>query len=224
MIRAITISVCLSPAVRHPAFSLSTCAPIPVDLSPSVFLRHITSNLHSPTHFPSCHRYTQLAWKTAAPEKTTVGFFISKQLWISEGADSCQHWFDKQNSNGWITVGSARGNARRILSFFQACTKPNLVFHLLLGAILPLLKLLNLGEMNSNCRLFFIFLKPFLTKIFKAVFLSCYATLQPQKWEHAENVPNKYSCHRRSCKGEYERMASLGDRMKECIILSFSIF
>ena len=63
LIRAITISVCLSPAVRHPAFSLSTCAPTPVAPSPSVFLRHITSNLHSPTHFPSCQRYTQLAWK-----------------------------------------------------------------------------------------------------------------------------------------------------------------
>lgn len=63
LIRAITISVCLSPAVRHPAFSLSTCAPIPVAPSPSVFLRHITSNLHSPTHFPSCQRYTQLAQK-----------------------------------------------------------------------------------------------------------------------------------------------------------------
>lgn len=111
LIRAITISVCLSPAVRHPAFSLSTCAPIPVAPSPSVFLRHITSNLHSPTHFPSCHRYTQLAWKTepSCTLKTTASF-VSKQLWISEGAGSCQHLFDKQNSCRWKTE-LAQGDA-----------------------------------------------------------------------------------------------------------------
>lgn len=75
LIRAITISVCLSPAVRHPAFSLSTCAPIPVALSPSVFLRHITSNLHSPTHFPSCHRYTLENWAKLHSEKLLWALF-----------------------------------------------------------------------------------------------------------------------------------------------------
>lgn len=103
-----------------------------------------------------------------------------------------------------------------ISQFFQANTKPNLVFHLLLGTVLHFLKLVNSGEMNSNCRLFFIFFKPFLTKIFKAVFLSCYATLQPQEWEHAENVPNKHHCHRHSA-GKYERGASFNHNHKKML-------
>lgn len=102
LIRAITISVCLSPAVRHPAFSLSTCAPIPVALSPIRF-----PEAH---HFKFALTYTfsilsQIySWKTEPSRtlKTTVSF-VSKQLWISGGADSCQQLFHKQNSDRWMT-------------------------------------------------------------------------------------------------------------------------
>lgn len=54
------MSVChLLCVIQSPP--LSTCAPpdpppTPTFPPPSAFLRHIASNLHSPTHFPPCHR------------------------------------------------------------------------------------------------------------------------------------------------------------------------
>lgn len=83
-----------------------------------------------------------------------------------------------------------------------------MVFRLLLGTTLRLLKLMNSGEMSSNCRLFFIFLQSFSTKIFKAVFpqLLC-NTSNHRSVEYAENAPNKYYCHRPSAR-KYETVAS----------------
>lgn len=83
-----------------------------------------------------------------------------------------------------------------------------MVFRLLLGTTLRLLKLMNSGEMSSNCRLFFIFLQSFSTKIFKAVFpqLLC-NTSNHRSEEYAENAPNKYYCHRPSAR-KYETGAS----------------
>lgn len=120
LIRAITISVCLSPAVRHPAFSLSACSPIPVAPSPSVFLRRITANLHSPTHFPSSQRETWLAPKTE-PSRTlkTPASFVSKQLWISEGADICQHLADTNKTE--IDESELAGGGQNILHNFSFC-------------------------------------------------------------------------------------------------------
>lgn len=95
-----------------------------------------------------------------------------------------------------------------ISHFFQENTKPNLVFRLLLGTTLRLLKLMNSGEMSSNCRLFFIFVQSFSTKIFKAVFpqLLC-NTSNRRSVEYVENAPNKYYCHRPSAR-KYETGAS----------------
>lgn len=103
LIRAITISVCLSPAVRHPAFSLHM-RPHPH--------RYIPIRFPEAHHFKFALTYTfsilskiySVGLKTE-PSCTlkTPASFVSKHLWISEGADSCQRLFDKQNRNRWIT-------------------------------------------------------------------------------------------------------------------------
>lgn len=104
LIRAITISVCLSPAVRHPAFSLHMrphprCS-IPIRFPEAYHFKFALTY----TFFHHVKKYTQLAWKLsqAALWKTTASF-VSKQLWIRGSADSCQNFFDKQNRKRWIT-------------------------------------------------------------------------------------------------------------------------
>lgn len=155
------MSVCHLLCVIQP--SLSPHAPPSPSLYPHPF--SWGTSLQICTHLHIFHPVTDILLKTepSCTLKTTVSF-VSKQLWISGGADSCQHLFDKQNSYRWITEmtqGDTILYRHTISPFFQANTKPNLVFHLLLGTILHLLKLMNSGKMNSNCRLFFIFLKPF---------------------------------------------------------------
>lgn len=107
-------------------------------------------------------------------------------------------------------TGTGGGNIlpHTVSHFFQENTKPNLVFRLWLGTTLRLLKLMNSGEMSSNCRLFFISLQSFSTKIFKAVFpqLLC-NTSNHRSVEYVENAPNKYCCHRPSAR-KYETGAS----------------
>lgn len=93
LIRAITISVCLSPAVRHPVSPLSTRALPPV-----------------PIRFPEAHRFKfaltytfstlsqMLGWLgnwALCTLKTTVSF-VSKHGWISETA--ARNSFDKPNA------------------------------------------------------------------------------------------------------------------------------
>lgn len=165
LIRAITISVCLSPAVRHPATSPHPhCTlPIPVAPSPSVFLRHITANLHSPTHFPSSQRQDSV-WLEQPSQvelrKLLQALFQNSCELVKVQTSAIIYSINKTE----IDEKELAGGGKNILHNFHfpwANTKPNLVFHLLLGTVLRLLKLMNSGEKNSNCRLFFIFLKPF---------------------------------------------------------------
>lgn len=83
---------------------------------------------------------------------------------------------------------------------------------------------MNSGEMSSNCRLFFISLQSFLTKIFKAVFpqLLC-NTSNHRSVEYVENAPNKYCCHRPSAR-KYETGASLSQNRVKTNARLCSIF
>lgn len=64
LIRAITISVCLSPAVRHPAAPLSTRAPVPIPFPEAhhfkfalTYTFSILSQIHS-AGFKNTHTHT----------------------------------------------------------------------------------------------------------------------------------------------------------------------
>lgn len=156
------MSVCHLLCVIQP--SLSPHAPPSPSLYPHPF--SWGTSLQICTHLHIFHPVTDILLKTepSCTLKTTVSF-VSKQLWISGGADSCQHLFDKQKKKAideYLNWHKETQFYRHTVSpFFQANAKPNLVFHLLLGTLLYLLKLMNSGKMNNNCRLFFIFLKPF---------------------------------------------------------------
>lgn len=84
LIRAITISVCLSPAVRHPAFPLSTCAPIPIRFPEA---HHFKFALTYTFSILSQIYSVGLKMEPRCTLKTTVSF-VSKQLWISKTAAS----------------------------------------------------------------------------------------------------------------------------------------
>lgn len=125
LIRAITISVCLSPAVRHPARSLSPHAPHPCRSIPDPFSWGTSLQICTHLHiFPSCQGYTRLArqlsrgWTLKTPASS-----VSKQLWISEGADICQHLFNKHNRNKCKRIGR-RGKNTLLTESFSCYSRP----------------------------------------------------------------------------------------------------
>lgn len=180
LIRAITISVCLSPAVRHPVSPLSTCAPPPSlpQPPPSAFLRHIASNLHSPTHFPPCHR-CRVGSETepAALWKLQSALFQNTGELVRQLPEIHSINLMPEQMNNW--TGTGGGNILCI-QFLTISKKTQSLIWYFVYYLARRCGSLNLWTQEkwaviAGCSLFSYNL--FQPKYLKLFFLSCYATL-----------------------------------------------
>lgn len=175
LIRAITISVCLSPAVRHPVSPLSTRALPP---SPSAFLRRIASNLHSPTHFPPCHRcWVGSETEPAALWKLQSALFQNTGELVRQLPEIHSINLMPEQMNNW--TGTGGGNILCIQSLTFSKKTQSLIWYFVYY-LAQRYGSLNLWTQEkwaviAGCSLFSYNL--FQPKYLKLFLLSCYATL-----------------------------------------------
>lgn len=175
LIRAITISVCLSPAVRHPVSPLSTRALPP---SPSAFLGRIASNLHSPTHFPPCHRcWVGSETEPAALWKLQSALFQNTGELVRQLPEIHSINLMPEQMNNW--TGTGGGNILCIQSLTFSKKTQSLIWYFVYY-LAQRYGSLNLWTQEkwaviAGCSLFSYNL--FQPKYLKLFFLSCYATL-----------------------------------------------
>lgn len=171
LIRAITISVCLSPAVRHPVSPHPTCAPPPPI---SAFLRHITSNLHSPTHFPPCHR----CWVGSITEPTAL-WKLQSALFQNTGelVRQLPEMYSINLMDNWTGTGGGNILCIQFLTFSKKTQSLIWYFVYYLAQRYGSLNLWTQEKwaVIAGCSLFSYNL--FQPKYLKLFFLSCYATL-----------------------------------------------